>query len=98
LWWISGGKSTLNVPAALAARCENYDIFLIREVFQRTLLDIFCTPERCSGNSWLFIMPEQRSSIPVFHPSEKMSSSVISHTLLSPGKFQPSYCNIDILK
>jgi hypothetical protein len=31
----------------------------------------FCTPERCSGNAWLFFMPEQRSSIPVFHPSKK---------------------------
>ena len=49
--------------------------------FCTTLLDIFCTPERCSGNSWLLIVPEQRSSILVFHPSEKMSRSVVLNKL-----------------
>jgi hypothetical protein len=36
--------------------------------------------ERCSGNSWQFTMPEQRSGVQVFHPSEKMSGSVVLDT------------------
>ncbi len=35
--------------------------------------------ERRSGNAWAFSLPEQRSSIPVFHPGKKMSSSVLKN-------------------
>ena len=40
----------------------------------------FCTLERCSGNAWRFSVPEQRSSVPVFRPGLKMSSSVLQAT------------------
>ena len=48
--------------------------------------------ERCSGNAWPFSMPEQRSSVPVFHPGAKCQQCAISVFLLA--EFVQQVCQL----